>query len=60
MRQQSDDEIQTVRSQQRSSLLLEFGVQHGGTWKSSSSPTWKLSQNDPLAVLLGFYRGPMT
>lgn len=34
MNQQSDEEIHGMRSQQRSSVLVEFGAQHvAGTWE---------------------------
>ena len=37
---------------QRSSVLVQFGARHGGTWKHSCSPTRKLS--NPL-ILRVFY-----
>ena len=30
---------------------MEFGALHGGTWKSSGSPTWKHSKPCPLGFI---------
>lgn len=52
---QQSDKIHGLRSYKGTSVVMADEAEHGGMWKCSGSPTWKISEKDPKSCPLELF-----